>query len=192
MSRARSGWVNDGALDTRVDGGNPACVRLDHGVNDPVARKILATHAAEVGLAPPADTSIVRRLALPHPFTTTCSYLPRTGSRAPQTSLFLSSLPPTITEDLIRAFYLSTGSIPATALKSIVLVPTSRVAFVNFADRKTAELAAERSAVKVVIDGAEIKVQWGRSRPRKDKAGLPPATGEMSVIAERELASSGK
>lgn len=35
------------------------CSPLDHGTNDPVARKILAKHAAEGGLAPPADTSIV-------------------------------------------------------------------------------------------------------------------------------------
>lgn len=34
--------------------------RVDHGVNDPVARKILAGLAVESGLAPPADASIVR------------------------------------------------------------------------------------------------------------------------------------
>ena len=34
--------------------------RIDHGVNDPVAHKILAGAAAENGLAPPLDTSIVR------------------------------------------------------------------------------------------------------------------------------------
>ncbi|KAK4702135.1 pre-mRNA-splicing factor RBM22/SLT11, partial [Phenoliferia sp. Uapishka_3] len=135
-----------------------------HGVNDPVARKILAGAAATSGLAPPPDTSI--------------------------TSLFLSSLPDSATEDLIRSFYLSTPSLAPTSLKSIVLVPTSKVAFVNFSDRKSAEIAAERSAVagKVTIDGKEVKVQWGRSRPKK----AVPATGELSVVAERELASSGK
>ena len=71
-----------------------------------------------------------------------------------------------------------------------MLVPTSKVAFVNFSDRKAAEMAAERSAVagKVVIDGKEVKIQWGRSRPKK----AVPATGALSVVAERELASSGK
>lgn len=107
-----------------------------------------------------------------------------------QTSLFLSSLPESATEDDIRAFYLATPTLAPTSLKSIVLVATSKVAFVNFADRKSAELAAERSAVagKVVIGGKEVKVQWGRSRPKK----VVPATGELSVVAERELASSGK
>ena len=31
-----------------------------HGRNDPVAKKILSTHAANKGLQPPEDTSIVR------------------------------------------------------------------------------------------------------------------------------------
>lgn len=71
-----------------------------------------------------------------------------------------------------------------------MLVPTSKVAFVNFTDRKAAEVAAERSAVagKVVIDGKEVKVQWGRSRPKKPVS----ATGPLAIVAERELASSGK
>lgn len=124
-----------------------------HGVNDPVAHKILAGAAAENGLAPPLDTSI--------------------------TSLFLTSLPPSITEESIKAFYLSTTSLPATSLKSVVLVPTSRVAFVNFVDRKSAELAALRSAVKVVIEGTEVKVSWGRSRPKKALAG--PSSRAKSV-----------
>jgi hypothetical protein len=101
-----------------------------------------------------------------------------------QTSLFLTSLPPTATEDHIRSYYLSTAGIPSTSLKSVVLVPTSRVAVVNFSDRKSAELAAERSSVKVVIDGAEVKVQWGRSRPKK----VTPATGPISMVVASELA----
>lgn len=80
---------------------------------------------------------------------------------------------------------------PANALKSVVLVPTSRVAFVNFTDRNSAEMAAERSGLKVVIEGAEVKVQWGRSRPKKGAASAA-ATGPLAQVAERELASSGK
>lgn len=124
-----------------------------------------------------------------------------------QTSLFLTSLPPTATEESIRAFY--TSSIPEATLKSVVLVPTSRVAvrvfpaspyssltsrrsqFVNFIDRKAAEMAAGRSAVNVVIEGANVKCQWGRSRPKK-VAPSEPATGPISVVAEREFATSGK
>lgn len=43
---------------------NTDALLTDHGVNDPVARKILAGLAVENGLAPPADASIVR--PLPH------------------------------------------------------------------------------------------------------------------------------
>lgn len=71
-----------------------------------------------------------------------------------------------MTEDEIRAFYAGAGA-GGKALKSVVLVPTSRVAFVNFADREAAEAAAARSSVKVVLGGREAKVQWGRSRPKK-------------------------
>lgn len=39
-------------------------VAIDHGVNDPVAHKILASHAASSGLAAPADASIARSLPL--------------------------------------------------------------------------------------------------------------------------------
>ncbi|KAL8286152.1 hypothetical protein RQP46_004640 [Phenoliferia psychrophenolica] len=138
-----------------------------HGVNDPVARKILAGAAASSGLAPPPDASV--------------------------TSLFLTTLPESATEDHIRSFFLSSPTLAPSSLKSIVLVATSKVAFVNFADRKSAEAAAEYSAMagKVEIDGKEVKVQWGRSRPKK-VAAPGPATGPLSVVAERELASSGK
>lgn len=101
---------------------------------------------------------------------------------SPQTSLFLTSLPPSATEEHIRSFYLSV--VPAQSLKSVVLVPTSKVAFVNFADRKAAEEAAARSSIKVVIDGAEVKVQWGRSRPKKAAA----ATGPLASVAAKEKA----
>ena len=109
-----------------------------------------------------------------------------------QTSLFLTSLPPSATEEHIRSYYLSTPGLAASALKSVVLVPTSKVAFVNFVDRKSAEVAADRSSVGVVVDGVTVKCAWGRSRPKKVGGPGPPATGELSVIKEREVASSGK
>ncbi|KAM0748645.1 hypothetical protein T439DRAFT_327905 [Meredithblackwellia eburnea MCA 4105] len=135
-----------------------------HGTNDPVARKILASVASASGLEPPADTSI--------------------------TSLFLTSLPATVTENSIRAFFLSAPGTTPNSIKSIVLVPASKSAFVNFADRTTTEKAAERCAAsgKVELEGKEVKVQWGRSRPKKKVDN----TGPLSSVAERELATHGK
>ncbi|GAA5859276.1 hypothetical protein JCM1840_003829 [Sporobolomyces johnsonii] len=140
-----------------------------HGSNDPVARKILAKHAGEAGLAPPADQEI--------------------------TSLFLTSLPATATEDSIRHFFTASAGVPATKLKSIVLVAASKVAFVNFVNRDAAELAAERSSVGVKVDGHPVKVQWGRSRPKKTapRGGQGEGqAGPQTVISERELETTGK
>ena len=109
-----------------------------------------------------------------------------------QTSLFLTSLPDTATEASIRSFYLTSALLPPASLKSIVLVPTSHVAFVNFADRAAAELAAEKSAMKVTIDGQEVKVAWGRSRPKKapattSKVELGQGQGTLERTTQKEL-----
>ncbi|GAA6016545.1 hypothetical protein JCM8202_006076 [Rhodotorula sphaerocarpa] len=137
-----------------------------HGTNDPVARKILSKNAGESGLAPPADTDI--------------------------TSLFLTSLPVTATEDSIRHWFTTTGRVPEGKLKSVVLVSSSKVAFVNFVNRDAAELAAAQCGVGVKVDGHPVKVQWGRSRPKKGGGGAAKATGPQEVISEREIETTGK
>ncbi|GAA6012407.1 hypothetical protein JCM11491_004323 [Sporobolomyces phaffii] len=136
-----------------------------HGNSDPVARKILAKHAGEAGLAPPADTEI--------------------------TSLFLTSLPVTATEESIRQFYVS-ASVPASKIKSIVVVSTSKVAFVNFVNREAAEKAAEVSGVGVKVDGHDVKVQWGRSRPKKNPTAGSGGGGAATVVSEREVQTTGQ
>ncbi|GAA5996190.1 Pre-mRNA-splicing factor ECM2 [Rhodotorula paludigena] len=125
-----------------------------HGNNDPVARKILGKHAGDAGLAAPADESI--------------------------TSLFFTSLPATATEDSIRNYFVD-GGLPASHVRSVVLVAASKSAFVNFSSRQAAELAAERCAVGVTIEGQKVKVQWGRSRPKKGAAG---GAGKAAVEAK--------
>lgn len=111
-----------------------------YGRNDPVARKILSGHAAAQGLQPPEDTNI--------------------------TSLFLSSLPETVTEPSLRATLVSSlPNLQPKVFRSIVHVAKSRCAFVNFTDRQSAERAAEAWASGVDIDGSHIAVKWGRSKP---------------------------
>lgn len=111
------------------------------GTNDPVAKKILGTTATGAGLAPPEDKDI--------------------------TSLFLSALSPSTDEAKIRTFFVQ--SVPGLrgegGIKSITMVPTSKCAFVNFASRPAAESAALICAFKMQLDGKEIRVAWGRSRP---------------------------
>ncbi|CEH17829.1 pre-mrna-splicing factor slt11 [Ceraceosorus bombacis] len=116
------------------------------GRNDPVAKKILRTQADEAGLTAPEDQTI--------------------------TSLFLSSLPPTATEDSLRTYFVTTvPNLAPESIKSITHVPTSKCAFVNFKRREDAESAAMRCAVKVLIDGKEVRVAWGRSRKGKSGGG---------------------
>lgn len=110
-----------------------------------------------------------------------------------QTSLFLTSLPITASEDSIRHFYTS-SSFPSSKIKSIVVVPTSKVAFVNFVNREAAEQAAGVSSVGVKVDGHAVKCQWGRSRPKKIAGGAAggSGTGPATVVSEREVQTTGK
>ncbi|KAH8928878.1 hypothetical protein BT69DRAFT_1346340 [Atractiella rhizophila] len=129
-----------------------------YGTNDPVARKILSSVTASKSLTPPDDKSI--------------------------TSLFLSSLPPDVTESEIRTHYVqNVPDLQPHNIKSIVLVPASNCAFVNFSDRKAAESAATRSAVEVVLGGKAVKVSWGRSRKG-------PVAGVTKPVEESALAST--
>lgn len=110
-----------------------------------------------------------------------------------QTSLFLTSLPATATEDSIRNWFTTTGSIPENKLKSVVLVSASKVAFVNFVNRDAAELAAAQCSVGVKVDGHPVKVQWGRSRPKKGGgSGSSASSGPPTVVSEREIESTGQ
>lgn len=110
-----------------------------HGRNDPVAKKIMSTHATNQGLAPPEDQSIM--------------------------SLFLSSLPTAATETTIRTRVLqSLPMIQPAQVRSIVHVSKSRCAFINFRDRTSAERAAEAWANGLDMDGERLAVRWGRSK----------------------------
>ncbi|KAM0792455.1 hypothetical protein ACM66B_005131 [Microbotryomycetes sp. NB124-2] len=137
-----------------------------YGTNDPVARKIMNKHASENGLTPPLDESI--------------------------TSLFLTSLPATATEASIKAWFTANGTSEA-SIKSVVLVSASKVAFVNFISRRAAEDAAGRCSMGVKVDGQDVKVAWGRSRPKKAATGAAgsSATGPLSSVAQRELETTG-
>ena len=121
-----------------------------HGHNDPVAKKIMSTHAANQGLKPPEDETI--------------------------TSLFLSSLPTNTSESNIRIHIVN--ALPqsfAPQLKSVVYAAKSRCAFVNFKDRAAAEGAAQAWANGLDILGDRISVRWGRKArgSQQDKSEAP-------------------
>jgi len=119
-----------------------------HGKNDPVAKKILSTHAANQGLKPPDDLNV--------------------------TSLYLSSLSPTSTELSIRTRVVqSLPSVEPAQIKSIVHVEKSRCAFINFKEREAAEHAAQAWANGLEIDGTQVSIKWGRSKTGPKSAVTP-------------------
>lgn len=72
---------------------------------------------------------------------------------------------------------------------------TSKVAFVNFVNRDAAEFAAAQCSVGVKVDGHPVKVQWGRSRPKKGGGGQASGSGgggPPMVVSEREIETTGK
>ncbi|TFY75220.1 hypothetical protein EWM64_g8792 [Hericium alpestre] len=110
-----------------------------HGNNDPVARKIMSTHAVNQGLQPPEDPNVM--------------------------SLFLAALPADATEATVRTRVLqSLPMIQPSQVRSIVHVAKSRCAFINFKDRVSAERAAEAWANGLDVDGERLTVRWGRSK----------------------------
>ncbi|KAI5121657.1 hypothetical protein M0805_002733 [Coniferiporia weirii] len=128
-----------------------------YGRNDPVARKILAGNAEAQGLKPPEDQTI--------------------------TSIFLSSLPASASEQSIRTRAAQTlPSISPAQIKSVVHVSKSRCAFVNFIDRASAESAAEAWAGGFEIDNSRVNVKWGRSRPKKGGSEAAPAAEASSAV----------
>ncbi|GJJ12599.1 hypothetical protein Clacol_006842 [Clathrus columnatus] len=142
----------------------PADNGLDHqniqdryyGKNDPVAKKLLNQYATAQGLAPPEDTAVM--------------------------SLFLSALPASTTEEIIRTTVISSiPSIPASAIRSIVHVAKSRCAFVNFKDRDSAEQAALAWAAGLDIEGEKVGIRWGRSKTTSSSGSTPTPAVEASA-----------
>ncbi|TFY65802.1 hypothetical protein EVG20_g5287 [Dentipellis fragilis] len=127
-----------------------------HGNNDPVARKIMSTHAVNQGLKPPDDQSVM--------------------------SLFLSSLPASATEETVRTRVLqSLPMIQPAQLRSVVYVAKSRCAFVNFKDRASAELAAQAWANGLDMDSERVGVRWGRSKNSTTGKNPGPSTVPQPV-----------
>ncbi|KAF7294836.1 Pre-mRNA splicing factor [Mycena indigotica] len=126
-----------------------------HGREDPVAQRIMSTHAESQGLKPPDDTTI--------------------------TSLFLPSVPATSTEQSIRtSVFQSLSSVDPAEVKSIVHVAKTKCAFVNFKQRSTAEAAAYAWSNGLDIDGERVTVRWGRGK--KKAADITPVPTPLVVV----------
>jgi len=141
-----------------------------HGRADPVAKRLLAGASGGAALTPPTDTSVA--------------------------TLFLSNLPESATasETPIRSLFdqRTASSGADEAIRSITLVPKTKCAFVNFVNREEAERAAAQFRTKMHLEGAEIRVTWGRSRGGGGGAsgGVKPTEASSKVDAEKAASTA--
>ncbi|KAF5315549.1 hypothetical protein D9611_004884 [Ephemerocybe angulata] len=112
-----------------------------HGRSDGVAKRLLNSFADSAGLAPPADPTV--------------------------TSIYLAHLPDSVDETAIRTAIAQTlPSLDPQNIKSVVVISKSHIAFANFKDRDSAELAAAAWAPGLEIHGKQVAVKWGRSKAK--------------------------
>jgi pre-mRNA-splicing factor RBM22/SLT11 len=76
------------------------------------------------------------------------------------TSLFVTGVEDDLPEHAIRTFFTAFGQI-----RSIVCSHRSHCAFINYAERETAEAAAAQCQGKAVIQGCPLRVRWGKPKP---------------------------
>ncbi|KAI9498255.1 hypothetical protein BDB00DRAFT_801791 [Zychaea mexicana] len=81
-------------------------------------------------------------------------------------SLFVTGVDEEITENDFRQYFCVFGQI-----KSVVVVHRSKCAFINFATRSAAELAAQRVGdTGLNIKNRPLRVAWGKARPKGPKS----------------------
>ena len=92
------------------------------------------------------------------------------------TTLYVGNLGDRIAEKELRDHFYQYGE-----LRSVNVVAKQQYAFVQFTTRSAAELAAERTFNKLIIQGRRLNIKWGRSQARQGGSGegqddkdLPP------------------
>ena len=97
------------------------------------------------------------------------------------TSLYLTGLENDITEsDLRHSFY------PFGEIKSILILQKAKSAFINFAERLSAELAMEKLFGRLRVKGHDLKMQWGK----KSSTPLPPPSVKSSSHPSQPLTNA--
>lgn len=136
-----------------------------HGVNDPVAARILADEAAGPGAharhapPPPADRSL--------------------------TTLWVGSLPGGATAADVRQAFAAHGDV-----ESVRLAPGKPCAFVTYRRREDAEDAARRGLAGAEVAGKRVRVSWAKSSLRRPAAPPPGMAAGAGTVAGAGAASS--
>ncbi|XP_045138882.1 pre-mRNA-splicing factor RBM22-like [Portunus trituberculatus] len=83
------------------------------------------------------------------------------------TTLYVGNLGDRIGEKELRDHFYQYGE-----LRSVNVVAKQQYAFVQFTSRTAAELAAERTFNKLIIQGRRLNIKWGRSQARQGGLGI--------------------
>ncbi|KAI5299564.1 Pre-mRNA-splicing factor slt11 [Ascosphaera atra] len=76
------------------------------------------------------------------------------------TSLFVTGIEDDLPEHMLRTFFAPFGTI-----RSLICSHRAHCAFVNYADRESAEKAAAECKGRAVVNGVPLRVQWGKPKP---------------------------
>jgi pre-mRNA-splicing factor RBM22/SLT11 len=129
-----------------------------HGVNDPVAAKMLA----KVRKAP------------------SLTDFPEDGSIC---TLYVGGIPETLTEQDLLDYFYTYGEVRAIRKSS-----AKRCAFVTFATRLMTEEAASAHAGKgLQIKGSRLKLMWGRPRPNQQETNKRPYMENNRTTSQQEV-----
>ncbi|XP_023609895.1 pre-mRNA-splicing factor RBM22 isoform X2 [Myotis lucifugus] len=107
------------------------------------------------------------------------------------TTLYVGGLGDTITETDLRNHFYQFGEI-----RTITVVQRQQCAFIQFATRQAAEVAAEKSFNKLIVNGRRLNVKWGSSSPSSCSRGrslcqlLQPAPQWPSSCGEHRPAAT--
>lgn len=154
-----------------------------YGVNDELATRVLDKVAQ--GTAPRAGDGSVssgeQGVSAPGPLGVADGGSARPPSAAPSRAVPAGATPPA--DATVRTLCVG-GLDPSTAeadvrdatyalgeLEAVRVLPQKRVAFVTFATRQVAELAARRAAAGIAVKGRRCRVVWGRPAPPTAQGG---------------------
>lgn len=97
------------------------------------------------------------------------------------TTLYIGNLGERITEKDLRDHFYQYGEI-----RSVSLVPRQQCAFIQFTQRSSAELAAERTFNKLILGGRRMTIKWGKSQGKQTASGSSGAASEHEAAEKLE------
>ncbi|XP_074068733.1 pre-mRNA-splicing factor RBM22 isoform X3 [Macrotis lagotis] len=95
------------------------------------------------------------------------------------TTLYVGGLGDTISETDLRNHFYQFGEI-----RTITVVQRQQCAFIQFATRQAAEMAAEKSFNKLIVNGRRLNVKWGRSQAARGKEKEKEGTTDSGIKLE--------